>query len=338
MSVIVVSCLVGLTHLFVMLFWIFRLGLKTMSERLFFLFLLSAAAYLIGALADFPAWAERLITALYTGAAGFFWLSCSALFNDHFRLKPWHLGLVFATMLLPLTKSLLSLAGNVYQLSLVAAPQFLEYLMILVGLATALRYWRGDLVEERRFIRAGTFGLVGVYLLGTVGSKHFFAHNLWWDESGSYVVAAAISVIFSLYLGGLRSDVLFVQPKAPQSMVPIDENNELAARLKETMEAGIYRETGLTIGNLAKQIDMQEHSLRRLINKKLGYRNFNDFLNSYRIEEAAHKLKSESQPILTIALDSGFGSLTSFNSAFKQTFGIPPSQFRKEQNSSQDNS
>jgi AraC-like DNA-binding protein len=330
MSVLVVSCVLGLSHLFVLLFWLCRQGLKSLPEKLFFLFLLSASAYLVGASGDFPVWVERLITALYTGAAGFFWLLCSALFNDNYRLKTWHLVLVVATMLLPLVNTALDAEASLYRLILVAVPQLLEYAMILIGLAITLLYWRGDLVEERRIIRAGTLGLVGVYLLGAVGSKHFFAHNLWWDESGSYVIAAAIAVVFSLYLGGLRPNVLFVPRKVAVPTILIDENNKLAGRLRETMQAGIYRETGLTIGNLAKQIDMQEHNLRRLINKKLGYRNFNDFLNSYRIEEAASRLKGEDLPILTIALDSGFGSLTSFNSAFKQTFGVPPSQFRKE--------
>ena len=47
-----------------------------------------------------------------------------------------------------------------------------------------------------------------------------------------------------------------------------------------------YRQEGLTIGRLAEQLGTQEYRLRRLINRRLGYRNFNEYLNDYRIREA----------------------------------------------------
>ena len=137
-------------------------------------------------------------------------------------------------------------------------------------------------------------------------------------------------VLLNMFLGSLKQNTLFAAPKPVSPVMPIEQSDEITIRLKEQMEAGVYRKLGLTIGSLAEQIDIQEHNLRRLINKQLGYRNFNDFLNSYRVEEAAEKLKNEDLPVLTIALDSGFGSLTSFNQAFKQTYGMTPSQHRKQ--------
>jgi hypothetical protein len=47
----------------------------------------------------------------------------------------------------------------------------------------------------------------------------------------------------------------------------------------------IYRLEGLTIGVLANRLGLPEYRLRRLINQRLGYRNFSVFLNSFRIEE-----------------------------------------------------
>jgi AraC-like DNA-binding protein len=89
---------------------------------------------------------------------------------------------------------------------------------------------------------------------------------------------------------------------------------------------------GLTIGQLAKELDIQEYKLRQMINSQLGYRNFSDFLNSYRIKETAERLRDETNkhlPILTIALDVGFRSLSSFNKAFKATFGQTPTEYRR---------
>ncbi len=48
----------------------------------------------------------------------------------------------------------------------------------------------------------------------------------------------------------------------------------------------IYRHDNITIGTLATRLGVPEYRLRRLINQRLGYRNFNVFLNNHRIEEA----------------------------------------------------
>jgi AraC-like DNA-binding protein len=77
---------------------------------------------------------------------------------------------------------------------------------------------------------------------------------------------------------------------------------------------------------------MAEYRLRRVINRQLGHRNFNDFLNAWRLREAAERLRDPAQarlPILTIALDLGYGSIGTFNRAFKATMGVTPSEFRR---------
>ncbi|HUN52298.1 MAG TPA: helix-turn-helix domain-containing protein, partial [Candidatus Sulfotelmatobacter sp.] len=94
----------------------------------------------------------------------------------------------------------------------------------------------------------------------------------------------------------------------------------------------IYRQEGLTIGALALKLGLPEYRARRLINQGLGYRNFNAFLNKYRIDEAAAALADPTQaevPVLTIALDAGFQSLGPFNRAFKAETGLTPSEFRR---------
>lgn len=101
--------------------------------------------------------------------------------------------------------------------------------------------------------------------------------------------------------------------------------------LEAYMEDGGYRESELTISNLANRIEIPEHKLRKVINETLGYKNFSTFLNSYRIPAACEKLKSPAfadVPILTIALDLGYGSINPFNRAFKQLTNMTPTQYR----------
>ena len=93
-------------------------------------------------------------------------------------------------------------------------------------------------------------------------------------------------------------------------------------------EERLYRHEGLTLAGLAERLGMGEASLRSLINQELGYRNFPDFLHHYRLQEAAARLVAEDLPILTIALDCGYGSIGPFNRAFRQRFAMTPSEFR----------
>jgi AraC-like DNA-binding protein len=89
-----------------------------------------------------------------------------------------------------------------------------------------------------------------------------------------------------------------------------------------------YRREGLTLAALAADLGLGEATLRSLINQHLGYRNFNDFLHHHRLQEAASRLTSEGLPILTIALECGYGSIGPFNRAFRQRFGMTPTEYR----------
>jgi len=104
--------------------------------------------------------------------------------------------------------------------------------------------------------------------------------------------------------------------------------------LKAMQQERLYAESGLTIGDLAVKVSVQEYRLRKLINQSLHYRNFNQFLNQYRIEEAARRLLDPQEqhiPISSIALDVGYASLSSFNKAFKDTYQVTPSVYRSGQ-------
>ena len=48
-----------------------------------------------------------------------------------------------------------------------------------------------------------------------------------------------------------------------------------------------------TIAQLAEQLGTQEYRLRRLINGSMGHRNFNAFLNAYRIAEVRELFGNE---------------------------------------------
>jgi len=99
--------------------------------------------------------------------------------------------------------------------------------------------------------------------------------------------------------------------------------------LTSMKEQRLYADHDLRVASLAEKIGIPEYQLRKKINQNLGYRNFNQFVNRYRIEEAGERLLIETRtPVLTIALDVGFRSISSFNTAFQTYFGVSPTQYR----------
>ena len=102
------------------------------------------------------------------------------------------------------------------------------------------------------------------------------------------------------------------------------------ALLKAMEEDRLFLSPNLTLADLAKTIGTTPHLLSRLINSNFG-RNYNDFINSYRIEHAALQLADTANrhsTVSTIAFECGFNSLSVFNNAFKKFKGMTPSQYR----------
>ena len=97
-------------------------------------------------------------------------------------------------------------------------------------------------------------------------------------------------------------------------------------------EEEMYLEPTISLSSVSATIGKTTQKTSEVINQ-YAKQNFNDFINSFRIEEAKKKLideQSKSYTIASIAFDVGFSSLSSFNSAFKKIEGITPSAYRKE--------
>lgn len=93
----------------------------------------------------------------------------------------------------------------------------------------------------------------------------------------------------------------------------------------------IYLNHQVTLNNVAKSLKVPPKTLSRVINEN-AQMNFSEFVNSYRIEKAKKLLISSSsmkEKIASIAYDSGFNNVTSFNLAFKAMTKLTPSEFRK---------
>lgn len=192
-----------------------------------------------------------------------------------------------------------------------------------------------DLIEKRRRLRVGFVMVVAGLAVMVIVVEFFFGFGA---EPPLFTLVQAIFILTAtMALGSalMESDPdLLFDPDRPAAPVATLSPSEhvLKTKLDAAMAAGDYRETGLTIGVLADRLGVPEHRLRALINQRLGYRNFSAFLNQHRIADAKALLADPAHvdlPILTIAMDLGYGSLAPFNRAFREAVGQAPSEFRR---------
>ena len=89
----------------------------------------------------------------------------------------------------------------------------------------------------------------------------------------------------------------------------------------------IYLEPNLTLTDLSRKLGVNSTVLSYAINNGFG-KNFNDFVNEFRISEVKEKLTSgDDSSLLNVAFDCGFNSKATFNRAFKKFTGISPKEF-----------
>jgi AraC-like DNA-binding protein len=93
-----------------------------------------------------------------------------------------------------------------------------------------------------------------------------------------------------------------------------------------------YLHSTYTLNDLAKDINLPSYLVSHIINSQFE-KNFPDFINSFRIKHAQKLLKSKEYQMMkisSVAYDSGFNSLSVFNSAFKRHTGMTPSEYKEQ--------
>ncbi len=282
------------------------------------------------------------LSALSMNSAIFIWWFSLSLFNDDFRLRRLEWGIAALWLMLGLFNY------NDYVLQQPISHLWAAYARsaVAIGLVahivyTALSGRRTDLVEQRRRVRAMfAFSIAALFLLDLVSefAFGFQTEPLWFRtlEHGGFFAVILWSVF---WLTRLDKHVLMFDPPAPvaapapvvQDLTP--KERLLHGRLLAVIEGeNAYLEPELSISALGERIKAPEHQVRLLINKAMGHRNFRAFLNGYRMATAREALADPQKaalPILTIAMDSGFASLSSFNRAFKEETGETPSAYRQ---------
>jgi AraC-like DNA-binding protein len=142
------------------------------------------------------------------------------------------------------------------------------------------------------------------------------------DENGS----KSISTINEINEEDNVKNALVIEENQPELFLQLK-----TALLKKIIEEKVFRDQDLSIYKLSKELNTNSKYLSTIINKEFK-KNFVNFINEFRIEEAKINLKSDQFKNYTIEAHGqhvGFKSKSSFNIAFKKFTGKTPSEFLK---------
>lgn len=330
--------LIGIGQLVLVALVVWRSGAGPAVRRVTVALLIGVIGYLINSAPQFPQTPSptRFAVVLASNLAPWFlWLFAHVVFDraaDR-RIAGASIALILASVMIFVLRRwcepLIPLADAVGHLT--------AALLVIHAMIIAVRERDDDLVEQRRRFRVVFVLVIALLSIGVLASETWFGFGhepVWMLVSQSVVIALAI---LGIGVAMLEADpALLAPPRAPGPTAPNDDwspaERVLAARLNDAMEARVWLEPGLTIGMLAARLDVPEHRLRALINRRLGHRNFSAFLNAHRIAEAKAVLADPARvdlPVLTIAMDLGYGSLAPFNRAFRESVGQTPTEYRR---------
>ncbi len=167
------------------------------------------------------------------------------------------------------------------------------------------------------------------------------------SESWSLVLGFSFASLMVFYLGyhGIRQSYVYWDAQEGDDVLKKESENRYSKSGLSEKEAAIYKDrllkimhekepflaNNLTIRELAGQVGLTEHNISEVINVGVGM-SFFDFINSYRVAEFKSRAvlpDNQKATLLSLALECGFSSKSSFNRIFKKNTGLTPSQFLK---------
>ncbi len=204
---------------------------------------------------------------------------------------------------------------------------YLHLLGYLIASYSLINKHKAKLEKEVKYI-------LSLFVYGLVIIWFAYVTNLF-EESIPYVVGPILYSIVAYFISfevirkGYLDKIGQVKYKTTHaSNEQVDEVFERLIHLLDKHQS--YKDPNLTMQQLSENLKVSSQLLSMAVNKKSG-KNFNHFINVYRVKEAANLFQHpehEQHTIAAIAFSSGFNSISSFNTAFKKEFNQTPQQYR----------
>jgi AraC family transcriptional regulator len=148
-------------------------------------------------------------------------------------------------------------------------------------------------------------------LLARIEARTAFAEPLDIDETAAHLIEAVL---------GFMSD----HPPKPVRVSPRD-----GRRIGEALRyIELNVADALDLDTLAGVAIMSKYHFLRTFRHVVGMTPY-QFLLAMRMRRTAVRLATSTAPVSAIALEAGFGDLSTFNARFRKTFGVSPTAFRR---------
>lgn len=190
------------------------------------------------------------------------------------------------------------------------------------------------------------------------------------EDSDQYVGLAMALLVYAIGYRGLRQPEIFryetaeyqvpaaarvVARDEPAVAMPADAGSEAdapveryarsgltdrqAARLRDALTGLMerespWRDSDLTLADLAAKLDTTPHKLSEVLNSEIG-QSFYDFVNGYRVRDVQRRIaagEARQAKLLTLAMNAGFASKSTFNLVFKKHTNQTPSDYQRVAN------
>ncbi len=332
---------------FALVYVLILLALKVISSWKSFrypivlvLYILSIISYLFydSPLSNTPAFLW-LFLALTFLLPYFFWLFTRILFDDDLVLDYRHIllgiAVVVSSVSLTLLREVQGLPAVLHKI-IEKGPELIATTFVVFAMVIVYSGIKTELHENRLRFRIVFIVLNSIVIILT--ALFGFDENLTsFQGKGSVLQLIQLLVIlvllsvFVLYMINIQKGFFL---EVEEELIPETIDEKLQNKIEQLFQdEKIYREEGLTIAKLAEKLNEKEYIIRKVINQQMNYKNFNDFLNQYRIKDACEILSDPEKvktTILEISYEVGFKSLAPFNRAFKTITEKTPTEFRKE--------
>ena len=221
--------------------------------------------------------------------------------------------------------------------------QSLVYLYWLQNVYRAYRAWITTQFSEletisfrwfRNFLIALTMSLISSLVVTTLDlwlNLSFWQD--WWDKLAGVVLIYYVSIAGYVQVQPGKRLAFQTSPAAAPVLPELANWKTKLLLLMETEKP--YLEPELSLADLARRMRTNPVTLSQVINTGLS-RNFNDFVNEYRVDEFKRQVRDSANghlSFLGIALGCGFNSKATFNRAFRKCTGLSPKEYTQAQKS-----
>ena len=166
-----------------------------------------------------------------------------------------------------------------------------------------------------------------VFKSGNTGSYFYFTRFYYYP----FFIGIAVLTYWIGLEGFSRRNDPELSIKTTISSEELERLKIISEKLKVAMDDDkLFKDQELSVNNLAKQLDIKPYLISRCLSEIYNKR-FNDYINEYRVKEVQVLLQDSNNSkytLLSLAMDAGFNSKSSFNRAIKKQLGISPSELK----------